>query len=251
MIPEHMDLTKFYDEDGIIIYCGDCLEVMRRMPNECVDLVVTDPPFHVTITGGTRKTPSYTKLLNTNWRSDFAWLGEAHRVLREGSALYIFTNDDDISFLRIALQEAGLKIYQQLHWIKTNPLPSYTKHSYRGGVELAFYCCRGAPSYFAERTQRELRSYWLLPIVGGAERTVHPTQKPLKLMTEWIENSCPPGGVVLDPFMGSGTTLVATRQLGCRGAIGIEVSEEYCKIAVERLRQRSLWSIVPPPRAGT
>lgn len=226
-----------YSQNTIVV--GDCLEVMGRMPNECVDLVVTDPPFHVTITSQTKKTLAYTRLLDLDWRSSFTWIKEASRVMREGASLYVFTNDDDISFLRIALREAGIRVFSRLHWIKTNPLPLYRRRKYRGGVELAFFCCKGTSNYFAERTQQELLSYWFLPIVGGKKRTCHPTQKPVELMMTWIDNSCPPGGLVFDPFMGSGTTAVAADRLG-RKWFGCDINSDYVQMSLDRIRQDRL-----------
>jgi len=222
-----------FEENTIIV--GDCLDIIKQMPDGCVDLVVTDPPFHVTITSQTKNTPAYRNLMAVGWQAQFNWIREAYRILREGSTLYVFTNDDDITFLRLALQDAGFRIYRRLHWIKTNPLPSYTKRNYRGGVELAYYCCKGiTPSYFAERTQQELLSYWFFPIVGGNERTEHPTQKPVGLLMEWVNNSCLPSGIVFDPFIGSGTTAVAADRLG-RKWFGCDISSLYVSLALERI----------------
>lgn len=214
---------------------GDCLDVMADLPDECVDLIVTDPPFHVTFSHRSKITPTYDALRQFDWQAEFEWVTAATRVLKEGGCLYVFTNDDDITTLKKSLTHAGLCIHQRLHWIKTNPLPSYSKRNYRGGVELAFFCSkRKNHTYFAERTQQELLGYWFLPIVGGKERTSHPTQKPIKLMEEWIYNSCPPGGIVFDPFVGSGTTCVAAKRLD-RHYLGCDISEAYVEMSLKRL----------------
>ena len=229
-------MSNLPDELTNQILCGDCVKLMAELlPDECVDLIIADPPFHVTLTQQTKKTPAYDQLKELDWVSDFEWLVEASRVLRDGGTIYVFSSDDDISLLKKAVREVGLRVYQRLHWIKTNPLPSYTKRNYRGGVELAYFICKGkTPAYFAERTQQELLSYWFLPIVGGKERTEHPTQKPIELMMTWIDNSCPPSGLVLDPFIGSGTTAVAAKQLG-RLYLGIDISPEYVELARRRV----------------
>ena len=82
-----------------------------------------------------------------------------------------------------------------------------------------------------------MRSVVYVPSCHGEAE--HPTQKPVDIIKPLLEYSCPPDGVVLDPFMGSGTTLRAAKDL-CRKAIGIEIQEKYCRIAVERLRQEVL-----------
>ena len=79
----------------------------------------------------------------------------------------------------------------------------------------------------------------MLPIVGGKKRTEHPTQKPLEIIRTWVENSCPEGGIVLDPFMGSGTTGVACVQTG-RNFIGIEIEPKYFEIAEKRIAEAQL-----------
>ncbi len=217
------------------LYHGDCLEVMKSIPDGSVDAVITDPPYGMNITDTTKAPEGYETLRDKEWIGDTAWIPEVAKMLIDGGALYTFTNGEDINDLHKASKECGLRIFRRLHWIKSNPLPSYTKHNYRGGVELAYFLIKGtAPAYFRERTQQELLSYWIYPIVGGHERTEHPTQKPVELISEWVENSCPPGGTVLDPFMGSGTTGVACAKTG-RNFIGIEIDEKYFKIARRRI----------------
>ena len=226
--------------ESVTLYLGDCLDVMRDMPTGSVDAVVTDPPFDVTLTSLTRDTPAFAELARRQWTALFEWVAEAARIMRDGGALYTFTNGEDIGAYKQAFADAGLRWYSRLHWIKTNPLPSFLKHNYRGGVELALYACKGTgPRFYKERTQQELRCYWMLPIVGGKVRTEHPTQKPVALMSEWIENSCPPDGTVLDPFMGSGTTGVACVQTG-RNFIGIEIDPTYYAIAEKRIREAQM-----------
>ena len=219
----------------VTLYHGDCLEILPTLNAGSVDAVITDPPFFVTITTQTKSTPAYDALKEYKWTVSLAWISHLQELLKDGGVLYVFTNDNDISYLIKEIERRGLRIYQRLHWIKTNPLPSYTKWNYRGGIELAFYVVKGdKPAYFREITQQELHSYWFYPIVGGAERTIHPTQKPVELMKEWIVNSTLPGDTILDPFMGSGTTGVACVETG-RNFIGIEIDADYFKIAQRRI----------------
>ena len=215
---------------------GDCLEVMKTLDVNSVDAVITDPPYGITMTGLTKKTRAFDTLKEHDWESSHGWIAPVSDILVDGGAFYIFTCDDDISDIRRTVEKCGMRVNSRLVWIKTNPLPSFQKVAYRNSTEIALYGNKGnRVKYFAERTQQELVGYWFYPIVGGAKRTKHPTQKPLELISEWVTNSCPPGGIVFDPFMGSGTTCVACIQTG-RNFIGIELDPNYFSIATNRIQ---------------
>jgi modification methylase len=217
------------------IICGDCMGVMPGIPDQSVDLIVADPPFRVKLGGQTKRTPAYNELRRLDWKLSLKWLSESYRCLKDGGQIYVFTSDSDMSYHRSMLEKCGFGILGKLVWIETNPLPSFTKKCYRGGLNLALHARRGnRTTFFAPRTQQKLVPYWFYPKVGGKVRTKHPTQKPLALVLEWVENSCPPGGLVLDPFVGSGTTAEACIRLGLN-FIGIDEKSDYCEIARNRL----------------
>lgn len=217
---------------------GDCLEVMRVIATGSVDAVVTDPSFQMTITANSVQRVGRDRLQAHDWEFSHDWLPDAVRVLKPGGALYVFMNDEGWSPLIADCKALGVKMNRRLVWMKSNPMPSRGKHkNYRGGTELIMYAVKGdRTAYFAERTQSDLLPLMLMPIVGGHERTPHPTQKPVRMMERFITNSCPPDGVVLDPFMGSGTTGVACVNTG-RNFIGIEKDAGYFQIATERIRK--------------
>jgi DNA modification methylase len=133
---------------------------------------------------------------------------------------------------------------QLLIWVKTNPIPQFRLVGYRQATELMFWALKNKNKKnnpnFLFKGQREMTNVFYAPIVGGKERTSHPTQKPLSITEKIISTHCREGGVVLDPFLGSGTTAVAAQRLK-RNFIGIEISSEYCKIANDRLRQPILF----------
>jgi len=219
---------------------GDCLEILPTLETGSVDAVITDPPYVVTISSTSKNTPAFNKLKEHNWTLPYDWMIDTVRILKDGGAIYSWICPEEATILEKGLKSLGCKIHSTLAWVKTNPLPSYTKKVYRRTLELALYGAKGDTiSYFAERTQQELRGIWYLPIVGGKKRTAHPSQKPLEIIVDWVVNSCPPGGVVLDPFMGSGTTGVACVQTG-RNFIGIEIEEKYFNIAEKRIAEAQL-----------
>jgi modification methylase len=224
---------------------GDCLEILPTLADKSVDAVITDPPYLVTITGQSKRTPSFDKLKAHDWTLPLDWMVEAVRVLKDGGAFYSWCCAEEMTIYQKGLKSLGMRIFNNLVWIKTNPLPSFTKKIYRNAAEFCFYGAKGKHiNYFHSRTQQELLGYWMLPIVGGAKRTEHPTQKPLEIMLEWVENSCPVGGTVLDPFMGSGTTGVACKQLG-RNFIGIEKEPKYFDIAARRIAEAQQQMVMP------
>lgn len=251
-------IEPYYDRDGITIYHGDCLEVLPQLAQ--VDHVITDPPYNVSARGVggranttvgrvPRKDGTHREIVRDFGEWDHEWdprpfLAEARRLVAPGGTLIAFTSE----FLVQSYVRAGLEHRSMLYWRKTNPAPNFRKQIVRA-VEQAVWQTQGGDWTFNGSGYRP--NIWDGPILNGYsvvnndEARVHPTQKPLWLMREWIELFTDPGDLILDPFMGSGTTLRAAKDLG-RRAIGIEMSNEigadgvdrrYCDIAVERLRQ--------------
>lgn len=199
----------YYDKDGITIYCADCREILPLLPK--VDLVLTDPPYGIAgIWSGGSTLHGWSKSnsergLRNEWDREPPSKQTLDLVVSAGGTAVIWGgNYFDLPPSRCWLvwnkPERGFSLAEaELAW--TN----------RDAVVRVWDCRRSDP---------------------GRE---HPTQKPLDLM-EWCINWSKTNGTILDPFMGSGTTLVAAKQLG-RKAIGIEIEEKYCRIAVERLAQ--------------
>ena len=225
---------------SVQLYLGDCLEVMQELEDGSVDAVVTDPPYRVTIGSQTKRTPAYQKIKKHDWDLSLGWIKQVSPITKDGGQLYSFSSDTDISFHRMMLERNGFNILGKLVWIETNPLPSYTKKCYRGGLNLVLHARKGSfTGYFRELTQQNLLPYCFLPKVGGKVRTEHPTQKPVDLIITWILNSSEEGDTILDPFMGSGTTGVACVQTG-RNFIGIEIEPKYYEIAEKRIAEAQL-----------
>ena len=233
--------------DKITIYHGDCIDVLTGLESESVDLILTDPPYNVSarspIGSVPRQDGTHREIRRDFGAWDHGWdpmpfLAEARRLLRDGGSLVAFTSEH----LFAPYLASGLDHRALLHWRKTNPAPNFRKQLVRA-VEMAVWQTQGAGWTFNAGGYRP--NVWQGPIINGYlsqntdEKRWHPTQKPEWLMRAWIELFSMPGDLILDPFAGSGTTLRAAKDLG-RRAIGIEVDEEYCKIAVERMRQEVL-----------
>lgn len=247
-------MTPYYDSDGVTLYLGDCREILPLLPREHFDLILADPNY------------GETKL---DWDvRDMRWLQLAEPTLREAGSLWCFGS------LRLFLGQADLllptwKLAQDLVWEKhngSNFLGDRFKRVHENAVQ--FYRRRTPwasiykkPVTTADASRRQVRRKQRPPHMGdiggghyvshdGGPRlarsvlyvpschgyALHPCQKPLGVLMPLIEYSCPPGGMLIDPTCGSGSALVAAKQMG-RCAVGIEICEADCENAARRLTQ--------------
>ena len=210
---------------------GDCLEVMKQMPDKCIDLVVTDPPYgiNIVING---------KVGGVDNKSKKAKLGD-----------YSFANNDwDKSkptkqyFDEIFRVSKNQIIFGANHFIESMPINSSCWLVWDKDNEgSSFADCELAWTSF-KTSVRRFKYRWngmIQQDMKNKEARYHPTQKPVPVMEWLIEKYSQPGQIILDAFAGSGSTLVAAQKLQ-RPFIGIEISPEYCEIARQRLRQQVL-----------
>ncbi len=183
------------------IICGDCLEVMKDWPDNCVDLVLTDPPYGI----GIANNPFRQKYEKSDWDNRPMGKEQADEILRVGQEQIIWGGN----YFDLRPSQGFLV------WDKCQP---FTFSS--AMVEMA-WCSKHSPAKIFRQRVTEYAK-------------MHPTQKPLNLMVWCIEHNSQPNDLILDPFCGSGTTCVAAKMLG-RRYIGIDISPEYCQIARQRL----------------
>jgi len=228
------------------IICGDAVEEMKKIPDGSIDLVFTDPPYNISQKNKIFR--DYRNGKNGDINMDFGewdygfqiepFLEESKRVLRDDGSIIVWTSEQLFGDYRRWFAE-NMYPKQMLVWIKLNPLPQFRLVGYRQATELMFWALKNKNTKnnpnFLFQSQKEMTNVFYAPIVGGKERLKHPNQKPLSITKEIIKRHCREGGIVLDPFLGSGTTAVAALSLG-RNFIGIEKNLEYCKMAEERIR---------------
>ena len=215
---------------------GDCLELMKLIPDGSVDLCVSDIPYK--LTGGGKGDGANSKrpkgILQDNAQlmkvPKFKdWLPELYRVMKDGTHIYLMCNFLNLNQLMNDVQEGGFKMVNLLVWEKNNCTPS---QFYMKNCEYTLLIRKGKSKYInnigASKTVHKFDN-----IIGNK---VHPTEKPLELMQFYVENSSSEGDVVLDMFMGSGSTIVAALNTN-RKAIGIELNEGYFNIAKERIEK--------------
>ena len=217
------------------INCQDCLELMKEMPDNCVDLCIADPPYLQDSHGGggafgIRMRDYHKGVDSLGYGFDNVVLTEIVRVCKKLN-VYIFCSKKQILQILSFFKDYN---YDLLTYIKTNPCPT-CNNKYLSDTEYIIYVReKGVKLYGTYATKKK---YFLQE--NGKSDHNHPTVKPLNIIKTLISNSSKENDLIFDPFMGSWTTARACRDLG-RDFIGSELSEEYCKIGEQRLRQEVL-----------
>jgi DNA modification methylase len=236
-------VTEPYYEDGAVtLYHGDALDIIAEL-DLTVDAVVTDPPY----ASGTRLEAAKTNTAKTMLRAGrfadrpidldqmtttgFVWLLRAVAIgvrpmLADGGSLLCFIDWRQWPNLVGALETANLRVQGMVVWDKEH---FGLGNGFRSQHELVCHASKGVPTIYDKGVGNVLSHPRVEPVD-------HPSPKPEKLMQRLIAAVTPPGGVVLDPFAGSGTTLRAAKNIG-RRAVGIESVEDYCAGAADRLAQ--------------
>ena len=232
----------------IKLFNDDCFNVLGQIPDKIVSLVCIDPPYLISKPsnfdkGGAWNNATDARLKKTPPKSDFgdwdkksidfaALFKEFYRVLKQGGSVVCFFDIWKIQELRSAAEEAGFRQFRVGRWDKTNPVPVNSKLNYlTNATEYFISMVKGNNPTFNSEYDNGVYVY---PICGGDERTYHPTQKPLGLMEELIKKHSNANDLVLDCYMGSGTTGVACINNG-RHFIGVEIDKGYFSVAKQRL----------------
>ena len=206
---------------------GDCLEVMKDIPDGSVDMVLTDPPYGISFQSNYRK-DKHNPIKNDNnlnWINDF--VDEIYRVSKDNTASYVFCSWHHVDVFKVALQRK-FKIKNLLIWEKNNTGMGDLKGDFAPKVEMIFLLHKGRSLIRGSRDANIFK-------FSKTHNKHHPTEKPLDLNEYLISKFSDEGETILDPFMGSGTTGVAAKNLN-RDFIGIELDETYFNIAKERIR---------------
>jgi len=208
--------------DSNRLVLGECLEVMKKMPGNSVDLIITDPPYGDNIAYYGNKTIEN----NENPLLNCIALVECYRVLKKNKTLYNFTNWKHLPFLNYFITKyTKFKIRHVIVWKKPNFGMGY---AFRHQFELILVLEKGNPKYNLTNFSNVQESKYI------SSKSIHPHQKPLDLLIKIIEHSSKEGDLILDPFCGSGSTCVAAK-IKKRRWFGIEINSNYLKIAKNRL----------------
>jgi len=245
-----------------VILRGDCIEVLKGLPDKSVDMVFADPPYNLQL-GGDLLRPDNSKVdaVDDDWDKfdsfaaydafTRAWLTECRRVLKDEGSLWVIGSYHNIFRLGSAMQDLGFWVLNDIIWRKSNPMPNFKGTRFTNAHETLIWAAKSreqkrytfnydALKAFNEDTQ--MRSDWTLALCTGNERLkddngdkAHPTQKPEALLHRVLLSASRVGDVILDPFFGTGTTGAAAKRLG-RHFIGIERDETYARLAEKRIK---------------
>lgn len=230
--------------DNCQIFYGDCMEKLKDFQNEglLVQHIITDPPYNIATKNNfqTMKSGNRAGIDFGDWDWNFdptQWLKYAYPLLDKNGSMIIFCSYKYISDICNKIENLGGIIKDILIWQKQNPMPRNIHRRYVQDMEFAIWAVKNKNSkwIFNKSEQKPYeRAFYQTPTLLGKERTEHPTQKPIKLMLDIIKLHTNENDLILDPFMGTGSTGVASIQLN-RKFIGIEKEEQWFEIAKNRL----------------
>ena len=218
---------------------GDCYKELSKIKSSSVDLILTDPPYNLAQYSTGNINASWRKTLNNDiasWDKDVLDIKklkkEFLRIIKPTGNIFIFTAYNLLGDFHKTFDPV-FDSFQIMVWHKTNPPPKIRRAGFLNSCEII--CCmwnKGHTWNFT--TQKEMHNFIQSPICMGKERLKHPTQKPVKILKHILKIASNTGDVVLDPFMGVGSTGVACKEME-RKFIGIEIEKKYIQMTQDRL----------------
>jgi len=254
-------MTKLGNLDINTIHLGDCVDLLKQVPSDSVDLIFADPPYNLQLNGELYR-PNQTKVdaVNDAWdkfdsKEDYdkfteLWMKECHRILKNTGSFWVIGTYHNIFRVGTILQNTGFWMLNDVIWVKPNPMPNFKGTRFNNAHETLIWATKSKSSSYtfhyhslkAMNDDLQMRSDWWIPICQGAERIkvngqkAHSTQKPAELLLRIILSTSNPNDIVLDPFSGSGTTAAVAKRLG-RRYIAFDKEEFYVQVAKDRLEK--------------
>lgn len=235
---------------------GDSLQLLPELSAGIFDMIFADPPYFLSNGGISCQGGKQVSVNKGSWDEGFsleekhafnrAWLHECKRLLKPSGTIWISGTMHNIYSIGMALEQEGFKILNNITWQKKNPPPNLACRCFTHSTETVLWARpdKKKPHYFNYELMKEInggkqmKDVWTGALTPKSEKAEgkHPTQKPEYLLERIILASTQEGDLILDPFVGSGTTSVVAKKLG-RRSFGIDSSEEYLDIAKRRLQK--------------
>jgi len=237
-------MYKIEDIRNTIIQ-GDSLEILKNIPDNSIDAIITDPPYNIGDGNKLCKQGSKIKSNKEMWgniepKNTIKYYEYLKKVFKEfyrvnKGSIIIFYNRLEITLIKDMLKDAGFYPKNLLCIVKKNSLPHFRKNGFRSDFELALYCQKNKGkdifNFINQNTMKSIDYYTI-----GKKYTTHPTEKPLLIIEKYVKIISNKSNIILDPFIGSGTTAVACERLQ-RNWIGIEREQAYIDIANARINK--------------
>lgn len=250
------EIEKFLNK----IIQGNCIDEMKKIPDESIDLIFADPPYFMQTEGILHRTngtkfngveDDWDKFKDYSEYDNFttSWLSECKRIMKKNASIWVIGSFQNIYRLGYIMQNMGFWILNDIIWSKPNAVPNFSGTRFQNSHETLIWCTKNQNSKYTFNYKtmkylnenRQEKSVWNIGICIGNERLkddkgikVHSTQKPEKLLYNIIISSSKPGDVIMDPFFGTGTTGVIAKASG-RNYIGFEMNKEYIRHAQKRI----------------
>ena len=228
---------RYYEADSGILYCGDSNGLLDKISDNAVDLILTDPPYGV---AGKLDKPDIIKKYQDRFFDLDTILGQSYRILKDNTRMYMFVAQKRLLEILFVIDKSDFKFHQKLIWHKPNLVGGsyYKNYDFRNVYEELVLLHKGRPLKLkkCENHNIDILKYTAPQSNYNQDKKYRIHQKPLDLMKHLICVSTNEGDIVLDMFVGSGTTLIASELLNRRW-IGIDIDEEACKISKERLEK--------------
>lgn len=250
---------RFYKDEDVEIYNADCLEILPTIKKESIDLIFADPPYRLSNGGITCKAGKIAIVDKGEWdksegfeedfKFTYKWIKLCRDILKPNGTIWISGTPHSIFQAGYALQALGFHIMNEITWYKPNAPPNLSCRYFAHAHESIIWAkkTKDAKHTFNYKimkdwndrispSNKQMRSVWYIPLTPLEEKKhgKHPTQKPLEIMRRIILSSSNESDLVLDPFLGSGTTGVAAIESN-RKFIGIDIKKEYCDLALRRI----------------
>lgn len=253
--PIDESLKPFYLFDSAILLHGNCLDLLKKIEKQSIDLIFADPPYFLSNNGITCHSGKMVSVNKGNWDKigsfdekyafNRQWIRLCKDVLKPSGSIWISGTYHNIYSIGAALEQEGFSIINNITWQKTNPPPNLACRCFTHSTETIIWACKKehkSQHLFnydlmkEENGGKQMKDVWVSSLTPPKEKKEgsHPTQKPLFLLERIIKASSKEGDLVLDPFCGSSTTGVAALKLG-RKFIGIDSEEEYLQLSQRRL----------------
>ena len=214
---------------------GDCLEIMKDIPDNSIDLILTDPPYLINYKTNHRKdkTHDFCSTIKNDNNPDLIsdYIKECYRIMKDNTAMYMFCNCDKVDYFKQELENSGFKIKNMIIWVKNNWTAGDLQAQFGKQYEIIFLVNKGRCLFNGKR----ITDIWNFDKVVGKNQ-LHQNQKPIDLLEQCILKHSNENDLIFDGFMGSGSTGVACINLN-RNFIGIELDETYFNIAKDRIER--------------